>query len=268
MQNVEDDEEDDDEDDDEDRDDSISRPRSTKVDNRSREQGSSSGERYVNASVGSPGKLDISREDFNRDTQSRATGFLGKSSEVTWLSRLKKQVRFNEDSGGRFEQERDRHQDTTMLPDPRHEFSTSRVDYNTNDQSVIMTEDVDAFALPNMDVADNLLNTYMNSVHCTYPIVGKNTFVNQYRTFFRGPPIKPGSKWMAVLNLVFAIAAKHSHLTRAPWAGDASDHLVYFERARLLGLTAERLMDHSDMQQVQVYGLTAFYFLCIDQMNR
>lgn len=37
--------------------------------------------------------------------------------------------------------------------------------------------------------------------------------------------------WRAQLNLIFAIGAKYSHLTDAPWAADKRDHFIYMKRA-------------------------------------
>lgn len=49
------------------------------------------------------------------------------------------------------------------------------------------------------------------------------------------PKILP-NKWRAILNLIFAIGAKYSDLTKAKWRGDDRHHLIYFTRARMLGL--------------------------------
>jgi hypothetical protein len=68
--------------------------------------------------------------------------------------------------------------------------------------------------------------------------------------------------------LIFAISARYSHLVRAEWRGDDRDHLVYFSRARLLSLSRDTIIQHPDLQQIQVTGLMALYLLCTSQVNR
>lgn len=50
--------------------------------------------------------------------------------------------------------------------------------------------------------------------------------------------------------------------------GDERDHLLYFSRARLLSLNGNTILNHPDLQQVQVLGLIAFYLLATSQINR
>ena len=56
------------------------------------EVSSSGGESDVSAGVGSTGALDRTDEDFNRNSNTRASGFMGKNSEVTWMQRVKQET--------------------------------------------------------------------------------------------------------------------------------------------------------------------------------
>jgi hypothetical protein len=227
--------------------------------------------------------VDRIEEDFNRNEQSRATGFIGKNSEITWLQRLKQEVtygsppresgeegaeqKFQEKTGGASPMFETR-KFGTPLQDLDEGFSASATSYHLDDLAVSIPEVVDPHETPMRDFADNLFTTYLNTVHGSFPIIGKATFISQYRKFFGGPPVKPGNKWIAILNLIFAIAAKHSHLVQADWRGDERDHLIYFTRARMLGMNGETIFNHADLQQIQISGLLAFYFLSTDQINR
>lgn len=126
--------------------------------------------------------------------------------------------------------------------------------------------------MPPRHLADRLFDNYLDTVHSFFPIISKPLFRAQYRTFFdsftRSNAPRPGDKWLAILNIIFAIAAKHAHLIKAPWRGGCDDHLVYMTRARLLSLNSEVLFSHPDLQQVQVESLIAFYLLASDQINR
>ena len=103
-------------------------------------------------------------------------------------------------------------------------------------------------------------------MHPTFPIISKTASSEQYHQFTRGEDVRPN--WLAILNLIFAIAAKYSHLVQADWRGDMNDHLVYFTRARLLGFDEDNILGHADLQRVQIAGLMTFYLMAINQINR
>ncbi|KAF7595316.1 hypothetical protein BBP40_006565 [Aspergillus hancockii] len=200
-------------------------------------------------------------EDFNRDDFTRATGFIGKSSEITWLQMLSKEV----NSGCEV------CYPTSDIPSPA---LTSYCDepiagsnYHLDDFDINVVERVDASELPLKDTATKLLNAYLSSVHPSFPIIGISTFASQFQAFFHNPSLKPGNKWLAILNLIFAIGAKYIHLSNAERKKDREDHSLYFLRARILSLEGQ-LLHHSDLQQLQVEGLASFYMLAAGQINR
>jgi hypothetical protein len=99
---------------------------------------------------------------------------------------------------------------------------------------------VDPYELPEWDVAEKLFDCYLNTVHSTFPLMPTN-FEDQFRRYIRtlslGRPYFVPDKWRAIMNLLFAIGAKYSHLIAAEWRGDERDHLIYMTRAvHLLGL--------------------------------
>lgn len=73
---------------------------------------------------------------------------------------------------------------------------------------------------------------------------------------------------MAILNLIFALATRYSQLVQAGTEDLGIDHLVYFSRAWKLSMSDVALLDHPNLQQVQVEGLTSFYLLSVGQINR
>lgn len=112
------------------------------------------------------------------------------------------------------------------------------------------------------------MDLYFQTVHPAFPIIGKGVFLGQYRSFYTNPNVRPGKRWIAVLNLVFAIAARYTLLIGDGLEGDGDDHLSYFARAWRLSIDNVALLDHPNLQQVQVEGLTAFYLLSTGQVNR
>lgn len=247
--------------------------------------GEPEGETQVSAGVGSTGSLDRIDEDFNRTENTRATGYLGKNSEISWLRSLKNQtedIKFEDGADKQYRHQTPNGQSGTPFGERSttwdsvgKEESTGNKDgvtlsestYHCDDITVLLPVQVEVYELPPKQTAEALFQIYLDTVHPSFPIIGKTTFSEQFRALFDRNKT-PGNKWLAILNLIFAIGARHSHLIQAEWRGDERDHLLYFTRARLLAMNSDSILSHPDLQQVQVTGLMAFYLLAINQINR
>lgn len=218
------------------------------------------GEESESSSIGSLDAIDRVDEDINRTEDTRATGYMGKNSEVTWMQRLRREA-----------EQRARKQPGTYEPDSDNaqdeEFTLHGANYHLDDMDIAIPRPVQTYWIPPRQLADQLFEDYLTTVHPFFPIISRPLFRAQYRNFFE-KVARPGDKWLAVLNMIFAIAAKHAHLRQAPWRGSDQDHLEYLTRARILSMDGDTLFSHPDLQQVQVEGLTAFYLLASDQINR
>lgn len=219
------------------------------------------------SSIGSLEAIDRVEEDPNRTEHTRATGFMGKASEITWLQRLQREAEQRaRGNPGTLESNHDDDEET------KEGFSLHALNYHLDDLDISVSEPVQLYNMPPRQLADRLFDDYLNTVHPFFPIISKPLFRAQYQTFIessaRPNAVRPGDKWLAILNTIFAIAAKRAHLVNAPWHGDDNDHLLYLTRARLLSMNSDVLFSHPDLQQVQVEGLIAFYLLASDQINR
>ncbi|GFF66355.1 hypothetical protein CNMCM6936_008579 [Aspergillus lentulus] len=208
------------------------------------------------SSIGSLDAIDRVEEDLNRSETSRATGYIGKNSELTWMQRVRREA-----------EQRVRKQSGASDTKPEGDFAVHAVNYHLDDMDITVPGPVQVYWMPPRHVADQLFEDYLTTVHPFFPIISRTLFSAQYRVFFESAA-RPGDKWLAILNMIFAIASKHAHLTQAPWRGDERDHLVYLTRARILSMNGDTLFNHPDLQQVQVEGLIAFYLLASDQINR
>lgn len=197
--------------------------------------------------------VDHTEEDFNRDEKIQAMGFVGEHSDITWLYRLKRHL--DQDS-------------STPAGENSVRPSISSLNYFQDDTEISTLDSSDLSTRPPQHVADKLVDDYFQSVHPTFPIIGKGIFLGQYRSFYSNPNVRPGKRWLAVLNLVFAIAAKHSLLVESPPSLDPGDHLVYFARAWRWSIGHVVVLDPPNLQQVQLEGLAAFYLLAVSQVNR
>ncbi|KAL4884692.1 fungal-specific transcription factor domain-containing protein [Aspergillus karnatakaensis] len=208
------------------------------------------------SSIGSLDAIDRVDEDLNRSPNSRATGYMGKNSEVTWLQRLRREA-----------EHRARKLSGASENPPDRDFAIHSVNYHLDDVDIKPPGPVHLYWIPPRSYADKLFEDYLNTVHPVFPIISRSLFASQYRNFFDNSA-RPGDKWLAILNLIFAISSYHAHLMQAPWRGEERDHYVYLARARALGMNSDALFTHPDLQQVQVEALTAFYLLSTNQINR
>jgi hypothetical protein len=197
--------------------------------------------------------LDHTEEDFNRDEKVQAMGFVGEHSEMAWLYRLKRDL----DQGR-----------ATPASDNTDRPSISSLNYFQDDREISILQNVDPMERAQQDLADKLVENYFQAVHPAFPVIGKEIFLAQYRSFYSSANVRPGKRWLAVLNLIFAIAAKYSLLAESQPLVNPDEDLVFFARAWRLSIGNVVLLDHPNLQQVQVEGLAAFYLLSTGQVNR
>lgn len=211
------------------------------------------------------GSMDLLDEDLLKDDRVRATGFVGKNSELQWLRTIMLQLERGDESPN----VSDRRGSSYGVENIEQ---VSTFNFYLNSESVDLDYVIDPYELPTPETAERLLQCYMATVHDSFPILPRKKFEEDFRKYFRAvrvgtaPRLSP--KWQAIMNLVFAIGAKHSHLVKARWEADEVDHLIYQARARAFGLNEFALINHPDVHQIQVFGLLAFYYLSVGQISR
>lgn len=194
-------------------------------------------------------------EDLNRSENSRATGYMGKNSDVAWMRQLDAGLSRQEKHTVSSEETRQ-----YLLP---IEPSTASMSYHLNHGHSYSTEGLDAFALPAKPLADHLFHVFLNEAHIVLPIIRKDLFIGQYQRLYTNPSKRPGKKWLAVFNLVLAIGSRFSRASRQ-YEQDIGDEQMFLSRAKILNYSEI----YGDLQQVQAETLMAFYFLSSSQINR
>ncbi len=236
------------------------------------------GEDEVGAEVGSNASPDMLDQDLDKDPATRATGFIGKNSDMQWFRRLKQQADQGEDHGDarasapygppgssknasskRDEGKRERNQQ------PIAEASSAT--YHKDLDPIWIEDHIDPFELPPIDNARKLFRFYFDTVHAGFPIIEKADVNREFDRAFAMEPYRLSHKYRAILNLIFAIGAKHAHLVREP-QGDARDHAIFFTRARMVGMNGDVLFQHPDHQQVQICAILGFYLMSVSQISR
>ncbi|KAE8443556.1 hypothetical protein EG329_001718 [Mollisiaceae sp. DMI_Dod_QoI] len=206
--------------------------------------------------IGSTGSLDVVNVDTDRD-ENRATGHMGKASAVAWAKRTAE------------EYETKTLQESTL---GTHQTGYTLASYHTEDADVefIDLSTVNAFDWPDYEMADALVRLYFDKVHNTFPLLDRQDFAAKYDTFSRGSAnlSMEDGVWLGMLNLVFAIGAVYSQLSRQQDRGQHHDHLIYLKRAKMLCLDQDFLFQDARVSTARVLGLLCLYFVSTCRLNR
>lgn len=206
---------------------------------------------------------DYTEEDFNRNERSKALGFVGKHSETSWLYKLKRDLEF---TASPLATSNDVNPSST--PDDQDRNAIVSVTYFLDDEDIPILEDAEPLARPPQAMANSLVQYFFTTVHPTFPIIVPETFIRQVNTFYTSSFVRPGRRWLAILNLVFATSSRCLHQMHPDSMVANDDTLVYFSRAWKLGMKANVLLEHPDLQQVQIEGLFAMFLLASGHVNR
>lgn len=217
--------------------------------------------------MGSLDGLEVVNEDLNRDEESRAAGFMGKNSEVSWLQSLEIETeRVNRQKYGPWTSQ--------AALDPWGSGSETWQDnriasksYHENERETPEFEQADPYELPPKNVADVYYDVFLRYVDVHFPIIRRSLFSAQYEQYYAEPFTDPGKKWLSVLNFIFAIASRYCSIAGKYVQGGSGDR-VFFSRAKFFSANGNIIYDNPDLQQVQIEALLSFYLLASSQVNR
>ncbi|KAI2673850.1 transcriptional regulator family: Fungal Specific TF [Penicillium roqueforti] len=211
------------------------------------------------SSIDSLDNIDTVGEDLNRSKESRATGYMGKDSEIAWMQRLESNTTSQSDNPDSLEK--------PLKEWPPVNDSIVPVNYRLDHHHLSDPEVRNAFVLPPKALADHLLHIYRTNVDISFPIIRWGLFMDQYRRLFSGSLINPGRRWLAVFNMVLAIGRNFCRVSKQDLQVYADDD-VFFARAKSLNISETVLFGYEDLQQVQVETLMTLYFLTVSRVNR
>ncbi|KAI2790326.1 hypothetical protein POX_d05836 [Penicillium oxalicum] len=126
--------------------------------------------------------------------------------------------------------------------------SISSLSYFEDGIEILSLDRAELSKRPPSHIADHFVDLYFRHSASDISNHRQGVFLTQYQSFYSDANVRPGKRWIAVLNLVFAIAAAYAPLVDDGFKVDGDNHL--------------------SLQQVQVEGLIAFYLFCTGQVNR
>lgn len=215
------------------------------------------GEDLVSAEVGSTGSIDHLNEDINSIGISSPEGYVGKSSSVDWIRKIFDTASSDDDSTG----EEENIGNSGFLDPSLVDIPTS---YNLDDLDLAV-EAVDLSSMPPRHAADHLVECYFRTVHPSFPFILEPLFRYQYDLFWAGYLDDQNGQWLALLNIIFAIASVYAHIARIEIGYNQFDHLQFYVRSKILkpDVTAP-----GDVQHIQYISLLSFYLFCTNHLNR
>lgn len=213
-------------------------------------------------------------EDFDRNVSSRATGLIGKNSDASSIQALHQatQPLKTESVGFSGSDGPETDSNTKQLPREQNilKGGTTSASYSLDDISITPPAAINPREKPPFRLAESLAHQYFPTVQRYFPVIDEASFMHKLLSAYDATshPASLGAKWPVIMNLVFAISAKYSEATQTDPSISPGKHLEYSTRARMCELSESSLFDYADLQQAQVEGLTAFYFLVSGQIHR
>ena len=224
---------------------------------------SSVGERRVLADVGSPSRQDEISAVVHLHKGSGLAGYIGKMSEISWIQRISEHVEGKsltfvfEMPSAQLDYRAEKIEDMSYLVD--------QVDLLSVDEDY-----VNPHQYPPVSTAILLSEAFFHALHGSFYFVEREQFLADLMTVQAAGSISNWSQrpFLAVCNMVWATAARWLEMTELAERTDAEDHLVYYARARSLGLDHRIQFDNADVQTVQGMGILAFYLLVNHSIQR
>lgn len=204
-------------------------------------------------SIGSLDEVDTLTEDPNRNLESRAAGYIGKESEIAWMQKLE------------IEASRLNHESRQLAP-PAEEEPVASMSYHVDFLHIADSLPVEPRLLPPRPWAARLVNIFFDSIAPSFPLINKPLFASQF-SYAYSSSAEPSQKWLAVLNLIFAVSSKYYQLAE-PVTGKDVDDRIFLSRAISLNTSHNLVVDHADLHQVQIDLLLAIYYMAAGQINR
>ncbi|KIW67468.1 hypothetical protein, variant [Phialophora macrospora] len=219
-----------------------------------------SGEQYVDASVGSPAGHDVLTHSVDVSRGRGAVGFTGKISEVSWIARAYSYLLAP--SGGDFVAHKNISDRT-----PAIQFNYFMVD----EDLLSLNEDyVDALHWPGDLTARILCEAFFHALHGIFDCFARERVLQELDGFphNRMSLSWDQRRWLAIANLMWAIGSKWLHQAMLDDEPGIESHLVYYARARALGLDHRVMLDYPDLQGINALGMLSFYLLTNGSVSR
>ncbi|ETN44300.1 uncharacterized protein HMPREF1541_10480 [Cyphellophora europaea CBS 101466] len=229
-----------------------------------------SGDKQSHSSTeGSWGSQQDLAEPTDFDYGNGMPGYVGKMATSAWIIRVRDRLGMNPPSADNIES---RHLQESRSPNYFHE-----------DQNLLAIDEdhVHPYTLPTWMAAQVLTEAYFESLQDTFQFVQRKTLIRDlaelYRTATSTHTVPwPKRRFLALLNMIWAVGAKWLQVTGLNRHSQNSDfvdeeldgHLIYYARARALGLDHRMALDNPDLTVLQGMSVLTFYLIMNSSIHR
>ncbi|KAJ4395063.1 hypothetical protein N0V91_011092 [Didymella pomorum] len=118
--------------------------------------------------------------------------------------------------------------------------STSSPVVDSLNMRTAVRREVEPFSLPDQEQATQLIRRFFKTTGSLYPYLDEEAFLNTYQQSAIGNVRSLRGSWLALLNMVFAMATHAGH-NQGPLPSESdSDHDLFYQRALILFLPSRQ----------------------------
>ena len=218
-------------------------------------------EQDADASVGSPRRQDTLTHSIETGPSGGFIGFIGKISEVSWIARA---FSYLIAPGGK---------DSDIEGQLSDRTPATQFNYFMDDEDLLSLDEdfVDPLHWPGDVTARLLTEAFFHCLHGIFDCFVRERMLADLDAFARNrfsPLSWEQRRWLARTNLMWAIGAKW--LQRSMLNDDLAmeNHLMYYARARALGLDHRVLLEHPGIMGINALGMLSFYMFTNGSVSR
>ncbi|KEF53696.1 uncharacterized protein A1O9_10096 [Exophiala aquamarina CBS 119918] len=187
-------------------------------------------------------------------------GFVGKISELSWIARACSYLDSPAMQSSNTKENRDDH------------YSATQFNYYTDDDNLLSIDEdlVDALHWPGDVTVKILSEAFFHALHGIFDSFAREQFLTDLDVFSRIPhPLSwDQRRWLGVANLTWAIASKWLNRSMLNDDPTVEGHLVYYARARALGIDHRIMLNYPGLQGVRASGLLSVYLFINGSINK
>ncbi|KAK5307862.1 hypothetical protein LTR99_000834 [Exophiala xenobiotica] len=218
------------------------------------------GEHYVDASVGSPGRQNLLTQPLSIGDDGGMVGFIGKISEVSWLARAQHHLISGVDRR------------SARQGQPSDGDAATQLTYFMDEEDILSVDEdyVDPLHWPGQPAVHILSEAFFHSVPNALHGISREQFLGELHTFaqYHGSLSWDQRRWLALSNLIWAVGSRWLHRSMLADLPGLDNHLLYYARARALGLDHRVILGDPDIHSVKKLGLLSLYLYINGSVTR
>jgi len=192
------------------------------------------------------------------------TGFVGKSSEISWMQRIHEHTTESSPVGP----------DIAQIGAEINVRATEMMAFFVDETTLLSVDEDFINPVERLPWDESLILTEaaLCAMNGAFRLVDREQFLQRLAAFPWEKRVLSWRerRWLSLANLLWAIGSRWLVLTDLEHSSvcHSQSHLLYYARSRALGLDHRVVFDHPDLEQVQSMGLLAFFLIVNNSISR